>query len=53
MSRANHSKVSVQVVVPVRVLQWEQSHMYAGCSGHNRICMQVVVGTVAYVHELH
>jgi hypothetical protein len=27
-------------------------YMYTGCSGNNRVCTQVVVGTIMYVHGL-
>jgi hypothetical protein len=45
-----HTQVVVGIIVHVRGLQWSQSCMYAGCSGHNLIDMSVVEGTIAYIH---
>ena len=34
------------VAIHVHGLQWEQSHMYAGCNGNSCVCTRVPVRTV-------
>jgi hypothetical protein len=41
-----------EFLVHVRGFQWEQSCMYTDCRKVNHVCMQIVVGTVAYVRRL-
>jgi hypothetical protein len=41
-----HAWVSVEIVVYVHGLQWEQSRTYMGCSGNNHVHTRVAVGIV-------
>jgi hypothetical protein len=41
-------KCSYRISVHVRRFQWEQSRMYMGFSGDNRVCMRAIVETDAY-----
>jgi len=40
------TRVSVEIVVYVHGLQWEQSRTYMGCSGNSHVHTRVAVGMV-------